>query len=61
VDGSSWGGIAGAPLNLGGASWLRYEYRWTGLPAGANYIRITLNGTAGQIWAQQLSRAEFYY
>jgi hypothetical protein len=61
VDGSSWGAIAGAPLNLGGASWLRYEYRWIGLPAGTNYIRITLNGTAGQIWAQQLSRAEFYY
>jgi hypothetical protein len=61
ADGSSWTTVAASALNLSGVNWYRYEYTATGLPAGTNYVRITLTGTAGQTWAQQLLKSEFSY
>jgi hypothetical protein len=61
ANGSSWTTVAASALNLGGVNWYRYEYTASGLPAGTNYVRITLTGTAGQTWAQQLSRFEISY
>jgi hypothetical protein len=61
ANGSAWTTQAATSTNLGGTSWLRYEYAYASLPAGTKYVRITLTGTAGQTWAQQLSRFEISY
>jgi hypothetical protein len=63
-DGTTWTS-AGSPTVTTGtansASWRQDILRLTGLASTNNYLRITMPGTAGQTWAQQISSVEILY